>query len=311
MVAFAVPPPKGPKAAQEPTRAELIRVGYPPGLEAPQDPDAFRRRGDIVGRVASDPLPAGLLLIEDLHLADLSEGGTGWTLRYGVRVLDRRGRSSPLVVATDLILMPEVAAPSGLSAEPTVDGVRLTWRPVPGERSFDYNVYRSSPEAPWPESPLNPAPIAATEYLDSEVTVGQRYTYTVRAALARGLPYREGEPSETRQVLAVDRFAPAAPQGLVAVQEGLAVRLFWDPNSERDLAGYQVQRSTGGGPWSRIGPELIEQPSYLDTAVQAGSRFAYRVVAVDRSEEPNVGEPSSTVEVHVEQEPLASGQEGR
>ncbi len=307
LVAFEVPQPKGLKPSQQPTRAELLRVSYSPGLQPPTDPDAFRRRGEVVGQVAADPLPAGRLVIEDLQLADLPEGGTGWTLRYGIRVLDRRGRSSPLVVTPDLVLLLGAPAPTELSAEPTADGVRLVWQPISGDTTFGYNVYRSTPEAPWPESPLNPEPIVASEFLDSQVITGQRYIYTVRAALATMAPYREGEPSETRQVLAEDRFAPAPPQGLVAVQEGLAVRLFWDPNSERDLAGYRLQRSVDGGPWALVGPERIEQPSYLDEEVEVGHRLNYRVVALDRAETPNVGAPSQTVELQVVKEPLAPG----
>ena len=307
LVAFDVPRPKGPKPSQQPMRAELLRVSYAPGLQPPADPDAFRRRGDLVGQVAADPLPAGRLVIEDLQLADLAEDGTGWTLRYGVRVLDRRGRSSPVVVTSDLVLLPGAPAPTGLSAEPTADGVRLVWQPIPGETPVGYNVYRSTPEAPWPESPLNPEPLVASEFLDSQVTTGQRYIYTVRAAVATMTPYREGEPSETQQVLAEDRFPPAAPRGLVAVQEGLAVRLFWDPNSERDLAGYRLQRSVDGGPWTVVGPERIEQPSYLDEEVEVGQRLTYRVEALDRAETPNIGEPSQVVQLSVVDEPLAPG----
>ena len=305
LVAFEVPRPIGPKPSQQPTRAELLRVSYSPGLQPPTDPDAFRRRGEVVGQVAADPLPSVRLVIEDLQLADLPQGGTGWTLRYGIRVLDRRGRPSPVLVSPDLVLLPGAPAPTELSAEPTVDGVRLVWQPIPGETTIGYNVYRSTPEAPWPGSPVNPEPIAATEFLDSQVTTGQRYIYTVRVALATTAPYREGEPSEMQQVLAEDLFAPAPPQGLVAVQEGLAVRLFWDPNSERDLAGYRLHRSVDGGPWIPVGPGLLDRPSYLDEEVEVGSRLTYRVVALDRAETPNFGEPSQTGELQVEQEPLA------
>lgn len=199
-----------------------------------------------------------------------------------------------------------VATPKKPSASP---GVRLVWQPVPGDTTLGYNVYRSALEAPWPEVPLNPEPIVATEFLDSQVITGERYTYTVRVALATGAPYREGEPSETRQLLAEDRFAPAPPRGLVAVQEGLAVRLFWDPNSERDLAGYRVECSVDGGPWTRVGPERVEQPSHLDQDVEVGSRLTYRVVALDRAQPPNVGEPSQTVELQVVKEPLTPGRD--
>jgi len=308
VVGFDVPQPKGTKPSQQPVRAELVRVTYQPGFQPPADPDAFRRRGDFVGQIAADPMePGSRLFLEDLRLGELTDGGTGWTLRYAVRVRDRRGRTSPLVIAEDLELLDSAPAPRDLSVEPTADGVRLVWRPPEGEQTYTYNIYRSHPEAPWPEEPLNPAPLAATEYLDREVTTGERYTYTVRVSLSLERPYREGEPSGTREILAEDRFAPGAPQGLVAVQEGRAVRLFWNPNPERDLAGYRVSRSVDGDAWSRVGPPTIETPSFLDSDVEVGHRVAYRVEAIDRAEPANVSEPSPSVEIAVVAEPVAPG----
>jgi hypothetical protein len=308
VVGFDVPQPKGPKPSQQPVRAELVRVTYQPGFQPPADPDAFRRRGDLVGQVAADPMePGSRLFLEDLQLGELAEGGKGWTLRYAVRVRDRRGRASPLVITEDLELLNSAPAPRELTVEPTADGVRLAWGPPEADQVYTYNVYRSHPEVPWPETPLNPAPLAATEFLDREVTTGERYTYTVRVSLSVERPYREGEPSETREIVAEDRFAPIPPQGLVAVQEGRAVRLFWNPNPERDLAGYRVSRSVDGGPWSRVGPPTLETPSLLDSAVEVGHRVAYRVEAVDRAEPANVSEPSGSVEIAVVAEPVAPG----
>jgi hypothetical protein len=308
LVGFEVPQPKGPRPSQQPVRAELVRVTYRPGFQPPSDPDAFRRRGDIVGQVAADPMtPGARLFLEDLQLGELEDSGSGWTLRYAVRVRDGRGRPSPLVVAEDLVLLEPAPPPRELTAEPTADGVRLSWRPPEGEGPHTFNVYRSRPDAPWPEAPSNPEPLVATEYLDREVTTGGSYTYAVRVALSADRPYREGEPSETREIVAEDRFAPAPPQGLVAVQEGRAVRLFWDPNPERDLAGYRVQRSVDSGAWIPVGPAVIETPSYLDGKVDVGQRVAYRVLAVDRAEPVNESEPSVAVEIVVVVEPVAPG----
>jgi hypothetical protein len=306
LVGFEVPRPKGSKPSQQAVRAELLRVTYRPGIQPSTDPDAFRRRGDLVGQVVSDPLlPESRLFVEDLQLADLSDNGKGWTLRYGVRVRDRRGRSSALVVAPDLVVLESLPAPHDLTVEPTADGVRLVWKAPAGEGPHTYNVYRSRREAPWPELPLNPQPLVATEFLDPGVVTGESYIYTVRVALSADAPYREGEPSETREIVADDLFAPGAPQGLVAVQEGQDVRLFWNPSPERDVAGYRVLRSVAGGPWERIGPPLIETPSFLDRAVEIGRRLGYRILAVDRAEPPNVSDPSTVVEIQPVSEPVA------
>lgn len=309
-VGFLAPPPRGVQPAQQPVLAELVRVAYEPGRDAPPDPDAFRRRGIVVDRKEGDPLPVGARIgLEDHGLDQLPDRGVGWTLRFAVRIRDRRGRPSPLVVARDLVPLAVVPAPSGLAAQPTADGIRVVWRApdVPVQTALRYKIYRARAGEAWPEVPLNSDPLEATEYLDAGVEPGVRYAYQVRVALAVGLPYREGEPSAAAEVLAEDRLAPAAPEGLVAVQEGHAVRLFWNPNRERDLAGYRLQRSVDGGPWTSIGPNPLEQPLFLDTDVQPGQHLIYRVAAVDRAQPQNESAASEPVELVLVEEPAAQG----
>jgi hypothetical protein len=308
IVEFVVPQPKGARPSQQPVRAELLRVTYQPGFQPPDDPDALRRRGDVVDEIVADPLWSGQrLFLEDLRLDELTDGGVGYTLRYAVRVRDRRGRSSPLVIARDLELLASAPAPRNVRAEPSADGVRVLWDPPAAEGSLTYNVYRSQAQEAWERAPLNRQPLAATEFLDRSVTTGERYTYSVRIALSSERPYREGEPGATAELLAEDRFAPGAPTGLVAVQEGAAVRLFWDPNPERDVAGYRVERRPEGGQWSPIGPERIETPSFLDSGLRVGARVHYRIRAIDRAEPVNVSEPSEIFEVELVAEPVAPG----
>ncbi len=133
--------------------------------------------------------------------------------------------------------------------------------------------------------------------------IGESYEYVVRVALAEGLPRREGESSERFRVVARDTFAPEAPTGLVVVQEGPAVRLFWNPNSERDLAGYRVYRRQGSGAWERIGPELIDQPSFIHRDVAPDQRLSYYVTAIDRAPEPNESEGSAIEELEIVADP--------
>jgi hypothetical protein len=304
VVSFTVPEPRGDKPARQPVRAELIRVAYGPGFEPPANPGVFRRRGEVIDLAEGDPLPSGerRRLVDDT-LQDLQGGWVGSTLRYAVRVRDRRGRSSPLVVTRDIVPIASVPAPSRLQAEPTADGVRLVWKGPPSEGPHSYNVYRSALEGPPAEIPLNSQPLDVTEYLDSTVTVGERYLYTVRVALADSPPYREGESSTPLETLAEDRFPPEAPEGLIAVQEASAVRLFWNPNRERDLAGYRVYRSRDGKDWLPIGPDPVEKSDYLDEDVGVGEILAYRVTAIDKADPPNESPLSESVELELLAEP--------
>jgi hypothetical protein len=300
VVALRVPEPRGSHPAQQPARAELVRVEYGPGLEAPSDPDAFRRRGTVVRVLGGDPLPSGSrATIDDPSWTRLADAGVGWTLRYAVRVRDHRGRPSPLVVARDLVTVAIPSPPRGLTAEPTADGIRAAWIPPAEDGSYRYNLYRAEAEAPLPERPLNGQPLETPEFLDASVEIGKTYRYGVRTAIGDAPPFSESGTSAEVTVVAEDRFAPAAPEGLVAVQEGKAIRLFWDPGRERDLEGYRLYRRTGSSSWERTGPSIVPESIYLDTDVEPGQRMIYRVTAVDRASPPNESPPSSTVEVLV------------
>ena len=307
-VRFGVPQARSSRPAQQPLRAELIRVAYPPDTEVPEDPGAFRRRGELVQVMEADPLPSRQrVMFEDSKIDVLRGWGVGWTIRYGVRVRDRRGRPSPLVVARDLQPLDAVNAPIDLAAEPTAGGVRLEWRPPSGSQDLTYNIYRAAMGAEPPENPINSTPVGGTEFFDTTVQTGNRYVYSVRVVLDPSLPPRESDSCIPREVLAQDRFAPAAPRGLVAVQEGTSVRLFWDPNPERDLAGYRVFRRLFNRGWTRVGPDPVEQPTWVDTDVRTGQRLSYRVAAVDRVQPPNESPPSEIFELEVLTEPTPGG----
>jgi hypothetical protein len=305
-VALTVPKPRGSEAAQTVRTTEILRVAYPKGRPAPAEPDAFRVRGEVVATVDADyAKPGARIVIADPALGQLADRGIGWTLRYGVRVKDQRGRPSPLVVAKDLTTVPPVPPPKALTAQPSADGVRLAWQAPDGAEPASYNVYRGPVDGQLPERPLNVQPLNTREDLDATAEPGKSYRYAVRAVAAAGLPYRESASSNEVVVDASDRFAPGSPEGLVAVQEGAAVRLLWNPGVEVDLDGYRVYRQLGEAGWLPVGAGLVKQPSFVDTGVAPGTLARYRVTAVDRAQPPNESAPSSVVELRVAADPAA------
>jgi len=304
-VVFELPRSRGGKPVQEMTRVELIRVVYDTEAPPPPDPDAFRRRGERVRVEHADPFTTGAVLaLSDPSVTELDNGGVRQTLRYAVRVLDRRSRPSAWVAAPDLVLLAAADPPAGLFAEPTAAGVRLSWSGDPGSA---YNLYRATDDGP--QIAVNDQPIRAEEYLDEDAQIGHLYTYRVRALLAEGRPRRETADSEAATVTAVDRFPPQPPQGLVAVQEGGGVRLFWDPSPERDVTGYRVFRSLDGTAFVPIGPDPLEHPLYLDTAVRPGQRVRYRVTAIDGAVPANESEHAETPPLTLIDEPVP-GEDG-
>jgi hypothetical protein len=303
-IALTVPEPRGGGPSQAVQTTEVLRVAYPPGRTPPEEPDAIRVRGDVVLSVEAPYAKSGeRLMLSDPSVSDLADRGIGWTLRYGVRVRDKRGRPSPLVVAKDLTTVKPVAAPRALSGQASADGVRLTWEAAEGATGATYNVYRGTLEGKISERPLNVQPLTTLDDLDTTIEAGKTYRYVVRAVAAEAPPYRESVSSNVAVVNASDRFAPAPPTGLVAVQEGKAVRLFWNPGPENDIDGYRVYRRSGDAGFAPVDKAIVRQPSFLDAGVVPGTVVLYRVTAVDRADVPNESAPSAEVEVRVAADP--------
>lgn len=305
VVGFDVPGARGEKPGQEPVLADVVRIEFPPGQPVTPDPDAFRRRGQVVASEVADPFRFGVRThVVDAGLSGDRDTLVGWTVRYGVRVKDRRGRPSPLVATRQFVPVEPPAPPVELHGIATAEGVRLTWGAPDGTTDLRYNLYRTPSGEPVPESPLNTSPRVTAEYLDTTVDIGGVYEYTVRVVVSEDGPQQESESTPAVQIVAIDLFAPAAPTGLVVVQEGNAARLFWNPSRERDLGGYRMYRKVDTGDWVRIGPDGINDTQMLDAEISPGQRAVYRVTAIDRAQPPNESEPSEEFVIVVVDEVL-------
>jgi hypothetical protein len=181
---------------------------------------------------------------------------------------------------------PRDARGVGLASEPD-------WLPskpiVPGPPLTTYDVYEvsanTSPDAP-PAMPvpMNPEPMAATEFTQSPIKLGVERCFQVRAVDILDGVHVRGPASPTACEAFADTFAPAAPAELVAVAVPGGVNLIWEPSASADLAGYVVLRGAAGS--ATLTPLMkapVTTPSYRDETVTAGTRYVYAVVAVDRA----------------------------
>lgn len=95
----------------------------------------------------------------------------------------------------------------------------------------------------------------------------------------------EGDDTPGVKVFVDDVFPPSVPGGLQAVFSGPGqvafVDLIWAPNMDADLSGYNVYRREGGESPKKVNAELVKNPAYRDTSVQAGTTYVYSVSAVD------------------------------
>ena len=77
-------------------------------------------------------------------------------------------------------------------------------------------------------------------------------------------------------------IAPAAPTGVTA-SPAIGMILFdWNNNSEIDLAGYNIYRSTtSGSGYIKLNSSLLTSPDYTDVNVSSETTYYYVVTAVD------------------------------
>ena len=81
-----------------------------------------------------------------------------------------------------------------------------------------------------------------------------------------------------------EQEAPAAPAGLRATPQTASVLLEWDASQEPDLAGYMLLRAEeGSGEWNTIARKLTTT-SFIDNNLRQGHSYAYRLKAIDRSD---------------------------
>jgi len=82
----------------------------------------------------------------------------------------------------------------------------------------------------------------------------------------------------------VDLVPPSAPAGQWASASNGQVFLDWNDNTEADLAGYNVYRTTiSGGNYTRLNDALIDASNFIDTSVSNSTFYHYVVTAVDES----------------------------
>jgi hypothetical protein len=213
------------------------------------------------------------------------------------------GPSNPAWIATGTA----PAAAMDLSVTTQAGGPVLHWQKAAPEADTVLRIHRTlitPPGAAKPsESAGTPPPQEQTlevdlstsdpgQAIDRDAALDHVYRYKVERVLRVTLDSHAlevaGPSSEPFTVDAKDTFPPAVPSGLaiVADEQGHALDLSWNPDTDADLAGYVVYRrdvTAGAADAERIsGKDLVVPPSFEDKAVAAGHRYAYSVSAVDR-----------------------------
>jgi hypothetical protein len=218
-------------------------------------------------------------------------------MNYAVETLNSRGRSAGLSNQVEVPLAPTLPPPADLAAEVTADGVVLTFTsvlhepPAPKLR-YTCRLYREQKGSTTPVlvGEVQPGAAPQTRLVDRSPEWQKTYRYWVTVVT---LVQRDGQPegevegdnSAPVTVFANDVFPPAVPIGLQAVFSSVGqqpfVDLTWAPNTDADLAGYNVYRREENSAWIRINNALVPTPAYRDANLAAGRTYFYAVTAVD------------------------------
>lgn len=275
----------------------------------------------VPGVIAQVPLPsahksqqAQAESVKD-SLTDLLRTSSSDFATYSVEAVTDSGKSAGSSNQVAVPLVPTPATPKQLQLQVVPEGVSIGWTQAwpPQQQSrlgvqFVYRIMRrlaGSNQPPTLVKQLNAGGEAA-RVIDGSIEWEKQYQYWVTPVTLwqNGDQQKgevEGEDSPVETVLAHDVFPPAVPSGLQAVfsQAGdkSSIDLTWTPNTDSDLAGYNVYRHTENGQPVKINTELVKTPAFRDTNVRPGTKYFYSVSAVDlrNNESGKSAEGSETV----------------
>jgi len=128
-----------------------------------------------------------------------------------------------------------------------------------------------------------------TSYRISGLQNGTRYYATISAFDSLG-----HEGGRAPEQSAVPGAIPLAPSGLAAFPFYFGMRLAWLRNTERDLAGYNLYRSTtSGSNYLKLNTSVIPDTAYRDSSLLSDTTYYYVVTAVDTSQNESPYSPEA------------------
>jgi hypothetical protein len=285
--------------------------------------NALSANGAEIGELPPDktPIPqqergAPKLTFTDTLTPEIERGHETDFATYAVQLLNSNGKAAGLSNEVKVPLAPAATAPIDLTAQVSATAVQLSWRRRPFSpatrdvRLIDRVSRRDDEAKNWAalgdaQSYITGA-YDTTFFHDSNFEWEHTYYYHVTPitqVLKNGkvVAEVEGDDSPEVKVFTKDTFPPAQPSGVQAVFSGTGQKPFidvtWAPNTEEDLAGYNVYRHEQGTTPQKINTELVKSPSFRDDNVQPGHTYFYSVSAIDlrNNESPRSEETSEAI----------------
>lgn len=275
---------------------DVVRRGRKVGSIVVNLPPDEEEEGDLPPEeIEAKKLPNGVDQRSAAHLRDslADAGGDASAVRSYVAVgFNLRGRRGALTGRSVVPLGQAPPAPSAPTLSYDEKNITLVWTPptsLAGDTA-SYQVYAPGEI----DRRLTNRPVREPRYQEARREWGVERCYVVRTIGAIDGVAVESDASPRVCRTPVDTFAPAAPAGLQAVASQNAIDLIWNPNTEDDLAGYLVLRSTdAGATLVPVNATLLQEATFRDT-VPSGTRATYAIRAVDKA--GNRSEPSTSIQ---------------
>lgn len=254
-----------------------------------------RTRNPAVAQSSKQKLSASYT---DQLPADLQSDSPSASVTYAVEVLNRDRRGAGISNRVRVPLIHTLPPPPDLQEQVTAQGIVLNWAnniPAVGPHEpihYLYRVYRREQGEQQAKlvGEVQGGSNPRVSVTDTTFEWQKTYDYYVEAVTVIAEPNQpevqvEGEDTPATTAFANDIFPPAVPSGLQAVFSGPGqqpfIDLVWAPETDIDLAGYNVYRREEGTAATKINSELVKTPAYRDTNVVSGKRYVYAVTAVD------------------------------
>lgn len=213
----------------------------------------------------------------------LPEGNYNYVIK-GITFLNTESKPSNGLNFSVKDLTPPLAV-KGTKAERKDNIVTISWIQTNDKEVVGYNVLRSDDKGKfYKKITAQPLKINDTKFNDRfEETVSGTFYYKIETIDSNG----NSTTSNNVSILVPDHFPPSKPVDLISRVQPGKILLSWKPNSEKDLAGYRIYRGLKDDDENEmlllnVAPQ--KEANYTDIFNEkAGTKFIYKVVAIDNS----------------------------
>jgi hypothetical protein len=203
----------------------------------------------------------------------------GTTYSYRVDAFNSAGPSpytneSSVVTPGGVVTVTPPTAPSNLtSSAASSSQINLSWADNSNNET-GFNIERQNGAA-W--TVIGNVPANTTSYSDGSLAGGTAYTYRVVAVNTAGPSAYTNTTTATTQTVITTGTPPYAPYFLAATADSSSqISLKWYDNFGVET-GVRVERKLGNGSWSFVTALAPHSQSYVDTGLNAGTAYTYRV----------------------------------